>query len=357
MEPTTDLLNGALVVAAIAAVLLLVVLFTVTLVRAGRRRRWGDNREAWLATLGELMTAEGAEIGPETAAGESKVASLSRRDQVSTVSDLTGQLTDGTARRVLESGGSAQLAATAARWTSSSRWWRRLHGVRTLNLMGADEPDLLRLVDDRHPQVRAEAAAWVARHPTDAGLDRLFALLDDQVALCRFAAEDALLVAGRAALPALLRYLQSDQSARRETAFRLASHHGGIELGAVAVHGCADRRPTVRAAAAQLLTATADPRAAEVLISLLDDADPRVRSAAAHGLGALEHWQAAGLLRARLSDPVWEVSRAAAGGLRALGPAGRLYLRRATTDVDEAVAGMASHVLELPAFAVEARES
>src|SRR5206468_12969161 len=84
------------------------------------------------------------------------------------------------------------------------RWWRRLRGLRLLTLSGAFDPAAVALLDDRHEEVRAAAAAWATAHGDDAIVERLVAMIDDERPLCRFAAKSALLQLGRPAVAPLV---------------------------------------------------------------------------------------------------------------------------------------------------------
>jgi len=104
----------------------------------------------------------------------------------------------------------------------------------------------------------------------------------------------------------------------------------------------------VRAQAASLLAAVAGDKAEQALLGLLHDPSEPVRVAATHGLGVVRSWALAPNLARQLSDPSWDVRREAALALRSLGPAGRLYLRRALVSPDPYAADMAHQVLDLP---------
>jgi HEAT repeat protein len=106
--------------------------------------------------------------------------------------------------------------------------------------------------------------------------------------------------------------------------------------------------PTVRRSAAQLLARTGGQRAAAALVRLIRDPDASVRAGAAAGIGVLGHWPAAPALAIALEDESWDVRSAAAGSLRRLGPAGRIYLRRAVGGPDQFAADISRQVLEFP---------
>jgi HEAT repeat protein len=104
----------------------------------------------------------------------------------------------------------------------------------------------------------------------------------------------------------------------------------------------------VRRGAAQVLARTGGQPAAATLIHLIRDPDASVRASAAAGIGVLGHWPAAPALATALQDASWDVRRAAAVSLRRLGPAGRIYLRRAVGGPDRFAADISRQVLEFP---------
>jgi HEAT repeat protein len=335
-----------------AAAFVILVMLALMVTASGRRTALRRNamREAWLR---QVVPRIGDEKDAPESGAEHDAAGLGRDDRwaITTISRLTGQLSGQSAERLLATKGDAHARAAAQRWCRSRRPWRRVQGVRALNLLQAAQPDLTYMLGDPRPEVRTEAAAWVATHPTTDGIRRLLAMLGDDQGRCRWAASDALLRLGAEAVDPLGAHLDTDPP-RLDEALRLAAQIATPALLAPALRACANPGAAVRAAAAQAVTAVGGEPAVEALTSLLRDNDAEVRAAAARGLGDLECWTRAAEVADLLYDPVWAVRRSAAATLRALGPVGRLHLRRALTDADPRAAEIAQHVVDLPEVAV-----
>lgn len=348
-------LRTLLAVELIAFGVLALVAVTVTALGSRRVRQRSIARRAWLAGLTPLVDGAGAverRGGDEALVGAALLEGANRAERILEVSRLASQLTGTTARAVVLASGGPEMLDATQRWTRNRRWWRRLRGVRTLTLLRSDQPDLTALLTDRNADVRAEVAAWIATHPTPERVDRLVTLLDDPDAGCRWAAQDALLRCGRLAVAPLAEHLASGP-ARPAEALEVAAGLADPLLLQATLEGCADERVEVRREAVGSATAIGGERAAEVLRGLLVDPDARVRARAAAGLGLLEHWPAQADLAAALHDTSWEVRRAAAGALDALGPVGRIRLRRATQDPDPRTVEIATHVLDLACVSPE----
>lgn len=95
------------------------------------------------------------------------------------------------------------------------------------------------LLGDRHPEVRAEAAAWACEHPSPHVVDPLVGLLADPHPRCRFTAKDALLRVGGAAVAPVARRLARPSGPggsrrlrrrRRAPCFRLVRGLAGANL-------------------------------------------------------------------------------------------------------------------------------
>ena len=352
---TVDLwvLQVALLITCGLVVGLTVALVALTARRAHQRTARRALRERWLATLAPAFEPDRQQLVPSRA-----LESLSEREQVATVTTVLSQLSAETFGQVRRASGAADLVAAGRRWLTSRRWWRRLQGVRTLVLLGEPVPEAVRLLDDPHPDVRAEAAALVTIGPVgDEALHRLVQMLGDPVLRCRFAAEEALLAIGAPVTDALVAALGAEESAATPAMLRIASRIASPPLLSPALTLDHADDPATRAGAADVLGTIGGDRAATALRELLNDPQAMVRAAAARSLGSLGEWASAPLLAARVKDPSWDVRRAAAGALRSLGPAGRMYLRRSAGSADPAEAQMAQHVLDLPEIAVNLRAS
>ncbi len=337
-----------------AAAFVMLVTLALMVTASGRRTALRRNalREAWLRRVlprigGETDAPDGSSRG----SAETPTLGTDDRWAITTISRLTGQLSGQSAERLLATKGEARARMAAQQWCRSRRSWRRVQGIRALNLLQVAVPDLTYLLGDRRPDVRTEAAAWVAMHPTTRGINQLLTMLGDDEGRCRWAASDALLRLGARSVDPLRAYLDTDPP-RLDEALRLAAQLATPALLAPALRESHHRRPAVRAAAAHALAAVGGEPAVDALTRMLQDDDAEVRAAAARGLGDLECWTRAAEVADLLYDPVWAVRRSAAATLRSLGPVGRLHLRRALTDADPRAAEIAKHVVDLPEVAV-----
>jgi len=236
----------------------------------------------------------------------------------------------------------------AARRCRSRRWWHRLLGVRLYGLLGGGEDLVPARLGDAHPLVREAAVRWVARHPRPALAEALVTMLDDPERRCRLAAVDALIRLGATAAEPLVAYLSRVVCPGRALALEVATGLADARFLGPGLRAACDADPVVKAEAASLLAAVAGGEAEQALLGLLHDASEPVRVAATRGLGVVSSWALAPDIARQLSDPGWDVRREAALALRRLGPAGRLYLRRALADPDPYAADMARQVLDLP---------
>ena len=227
-------------------------------------------------------------------------------------------------------------------------WWRRLEAARVLTLFAVDDAVMLRLLRDRHPLVRAQAAEWAANSPTLAVIEALLELLADAERVSRFTVQDTLVRMGRSAVEPLGAYIGSHEGPGVVAGLLVASGLGDARLLPAALARCRDAEPDVRAVAARVVGRLGGHDSAEALIGLLADPAPEVRSQAAAGLGRIGHWPAGPLLVPLLRDSHWIVRREAGMALRALGAPGILLLRRSLTDRDRFAADMARQVLDLP---------
>ena len=322
---------------ALAAVVLLAGHATVV---AWRARRLEPRLRAARATF----DATPGDDGPVLDA----VLSLPVAWQIRLFADLARALSGERLRRLSALAGRAGLIGRAERWCRRGRWGRRLRGARLLTALDAGERTMPSLLDDRRPEVRAQAAEWAGARRDRKLIVRLIGLLDDPETVCRFAVKDALLRIGGPVVPELARHLSTSSGGHLHDALDVASGVADPRLLEVALrHGCSPD-PGLRARSARLLAAIGGQQAAERLAELLADEDAAVRAAAAAGVGRVGHWRAASALHACLADPAWEVRLAAATALSSLGAPGRLLLRRALAHPDPFARDMARHLVELP---------
>jgi hypothetical protein len=278
----------------------------------------------------------------------SLLVGLPRSARLRLLGDLSPSVAGADRDRLRAAADAAGLLRWAARAGRSRRWTRRLRGARVFTLLGGGHESMAPLLDDRRPEVRAQAAEWAAEEPQREIVAHLVDLLNDDRTLCRFTVRDSLLRIGAHALPPLADRLAEADGARAARALEVAVWLPDARLLEPAMRLAADAHPPTRALAAQLLGALGGNPATELLIALLDDPSPRVRGAAARALGAAHHWPAAARLAEALRDPTWEVRRAAGLALHDVGAPGHLMLRRTLASEDRFAADMAELVLALP---------
>ncbi len=228
------------------------------------------------------------------------------------------------------------------------RWTRRLRGARILSQLDVADPLVLKLLADRHPAVRAQAAEWAAAQPSIEVISAMLELLADPATQARFAVQNALLRMGNVITGPLSTFLETHSDRAAEAGLRVAESVAESRFLTSALRLSRAEDVGVREAAAKLLGAIAGAEAAARLVEMLADGESHVRAAAASALGRMHYWQAGSQLAERLRDERWRVRREAGLALRAIGAPGTLFLRRALKGDDRFAADMAQQVLDLP---------
>jgi hypothetical protein len=228
------------------------------------------------------------------------------------------------------------------------RWTRRLRGARILSRLDVADRLVLKLLADRHPAVRAQAAEWAAAQPSVEVISAMLELLADPATQARFAVQNALLRMGNVIAGPLSTFLETHSDRAAEAGLRVAESVAEPRFLTSALRLSRAEDVGVREAAAKLLGAIAGAEAAARLVEILTDGDSHVRAAAASALGRMHYWQAGSQLAERLRDERWRVRREAGLALRAIGAPGTLLLRRAVKGDDRFAADMAQQVLDLP---------
>lgn len=231
----------------------------------------------------------------------------------------------------------------------SRRWSRRLYAARVLTAFGVRSDSVAMLLQDRAPEVRAQAATWAAVAPSEATTELLLTMLDDSDGLCRFAAQDALVRISSPAVPGLVDILVTGSGPLTERAVAVAGTIGDDRFSAALTALTADPSPEVRSVAATALAGIGDPTGEVTLIGLLSDESAVVRRAAARALATLGCWPASPSIETLLNDDVWAVRREAALALSALGPIGQVLLRANAQGAGRS-AVMAVQILEINAL-------
>ena len=264
---------------------------------------------------------------------------------------IAPQTSGSGAAAITELADRAGVTAQAARWCTSRRWWRRLHGARVFTAIGGGGQHVSRLLQDRNADVRAQAAEWATAHPTHDVIVRLISLMGDAESLPRFAAQDSLLRMGTPVVEPLAQALEAADDADPSfllLALKVARGLANLRFLEVALELSRHEDPDVRSGAAALLGAIGGDEAAGRLLELTGDPGAQVRAGAVAALGALGHWPASTVLVRLMRDLSWDVRRAAALALRSLGAPGELQLRRLLSDGDRFAADIARQTLDLP---------
>jgi HEAT repeat protein len=274
------------------------------------------------------------------------------REQLALLVGLTSQLGGTEQERLEDLAQNLGLLEAATSACSSAIWWERLHGVRTLLLLGTYDRIPMALVKDEHALVRAEAVRRWTDRPIE-GVPHLLRLIDDPSPVGRFAVQDALLRMGGAVAEPLAEYLEDPRSAGLEAGLEVAARLAHPSHHAVAQKLSTTSSSSVRARAASLLGALGGEQGGRRLLEMLSDSEPEVRQAALRALGRLGEWSVAPQVAALLSDEDWHVRRAAALASLSLGSAGQLFLSKISRETSEAGV-MARYALSLPESAREA---
>lgn len=289
------------------------------------------------------------------------VAHLSRRDiwrlkhlpfqaEIKLFSALDRTVSSTERKRVTDLLHEAGLVGRAERRCRDRVWWKRLHAVRLLTLIGGGESVVPALLGDPSPVVRAQASDWAADHPTPGRVQALLGLLDDPSGLCRFKAANALVQIGALSAEPLAAYITAAQRSERSLLAGLGVAEGIADprfltpATALSTHTL----ETVRVGSARVLGNLGGAEGTDALQRMLVDQAPTVRAAAARALGVIGHWPAAPAMANLLRDRAWVVRHSAGLALRALGSPGRLFLQEMTTDEDRFAADMARQALDLP---------
>lgn len=274
------------------------------------------------------------------------LAHLPLAEQMRAFREVGGSLAGAERERLRAVAADLGLVARAESATRDRRWWRRLEGLRALGVVSAAVPGILRLVDDPHHLVRAQAIELAAEQPSEEVIERLVAHLYDPARVCRFAVHDSLLRIGASAVPALVGALARGGAGTAEP-LGVARWVGDSRLSAPAVRLTAHSDARVRAHAATLLGRLGGEGGVATLRGMLADPEADVRAAAARALGRLGVSAAAAQLAEALRDEAWSVRREAAIALTKLGPAGEVLLREAVGRDDAYASDIARNALDL----------
>ena len=338
---SVDLIIVVLTIIGTGIAAVLVTVAVSSLVRAHRIRMepsLGDARQAIVEAL------SGGDA--ETDRAFSVLSRFSDRYVAEVMLDMAPSVT-GTSRSVMvvlgERTGMLRHARIGVR---RRRWSTRLYSARVLSAFGVETEELPRLMTDRSPEVRAQAAAWAVIAPKDESLAGLIGLLGDTDGLCRFAAQDALIRIGLPASDSLISALDRVDGEVTQRILEVATAMGDGRFYRPAVELVENPSPETRALAAAVLARTGSPQAGPELVRLLEDPSEVVVLAAAVGIAKLAYWPGCVEIEPLLSHPSWELRRQAGVTLLALGAPGVILLRSAAPGEGPA-AEIATQALQL----------
>jgi hypothetical protein len=308
------------VVTAIVAVLTTVAVSSYTQVRRLRQEpSFGDVRATVIAAVSGDDVHAGVALG--------RLNQLSERYVVRVMLDLAPSVSGASRAALVSLADQIGLLGRAQRGVRSRRWSTRLYSARVLTALGVESEDLYRLLIDRAPEVRAQAAVWCVMTPTQVAIERLIGLLDDPDGQVRFTAQDSLVRIGLPASDALVSALASVEGPEAARLLRVAVALGDERLYPRAVELTRDPSSETRVLAVSVLARTGDPGAGPTLVSMLDDPSDDVVLAAAAGLGKLAYWPAAAEVEDLLDRPSWALRNQAGSTLLELGAPGAILLR------------------------------
>jgi HEAT repeat protein len=334
----------------VTAATVLVVLFAATLVVWLAHAAWATVRQRRVAALRPpaLQALATAIRDGNSWPAIDALSTLNREARAGAVVDMAFTVAGDQRERLNSLVRETGIWRRAIGWAVSRLWSRRLRAARLFALFGSgSETQGDYLLDDPRADVRAQTAEWAGGHASAARTDRLVRMLADDDPRCRFAAREALIRSGRAAIPPIRERLEAADGESLPDLLAVAAALAVPEFLPSGIELCRSPDPATRAGAATLAGATGGPDAVAALSNLLRDPSPRVRIAAVQGLGSLGHWQAAGPVAGLLEDETWAVRRAAALALDRMGPTGALLLNRAAREGSPATADTARYALGL----------
>jgi hypothetical protein len=264
--------------------------------------------------------------------GVRKLIALPAATRLKVFEEVAGTASGAERLRLAEVAALTDVTKQAERLTRSTRASSRVRGVRILSLTGAAHKKILRLLYDRMPEVRIEAARWAADHPEPAVVWGLLEMLNDSDEACRTAARESLKKLGSVTVEALDRALTRIRRPFKERGLvgvlEVAASVGDPRLVETVIAFCDHTSPAVRESAVRALGAMGGSLVGGVVDRLLKDEDARVRTAAATATGRIGRWRSSARLADLLGDSDEDVRAAAAVALKALGAPGVLMLRR-----------------------------
>jgi HEAT repeat protein len=285
------------------------------------RRLWLERRERrWRAATARVRPAVLALIDGDATPGEGMkgierdaFAALLGRYAVALRGDARDRIT-----RWLENDGAVDRELERL---CSRRGWRRAQAAFSLGDMGSTRAvtALVAGLEDSSRDVRAAATRSLGRlQATEAIEPTIHAGIDRRVP--RSVVSAAALELGPPVVPELIPLLDHERPTVRAAAAELI---GLLDVSGNAgplVASLRDSSPEVRTAAALALERVADEAATQELVEALADNDPAVRAAAAAALGAIGDGESVDALLRVAREDVFEPARAAAHAAARIDP-------------------------------------
>jgi len=299
---------------------------------AGRRtlRRAGDRRRRALsADVRPLVLELAAGDGPEAAEAEQRLAALDERTWRAVEPEVTALLLKvrGDNHALLVSVLDRRGAVSRAVRALSSR--SAVRRARAAELLGSTRrrtvvPDLVRLLGDRDPDVRQVAARALGRIGSDRAATALLDAVGDPGDVPPRIVAAALLRIGSGAHPALVTALDGPDPLRRAVAADIAGLDGAVAaVPALLRRLQTDEEIEVRIRTARALGRIGSPAGLDALLAATDGARrTALRTVAVKALGDLGSPRAVPRLVELLEDPAHRIAGNAATALVRCGPRG-----------------------------------
>ncbi len=306
-----------------------------------RQRFVERRRKRVLSVIGVVLF----ETEDQAEAVYDQVSDLSRRALLDVLQNLAVDLDGQAQQRVRRLVRTTGLEQFIRRRCDARRWRIRIQAAQLHHLVDHPDFDRRRLLEDRHPMVRARAAEALTPAQAAAQLDVLLPMLSAPDTVVRLAAQSAVLAAGPAAVPRLVKRLRSTIDDPLSLLEVVANLSDPRLLEALAPH-VSSPDPRARMLIAQALGNDAGVGGVDVLHELLHDPDETVRATAIDALARLDALASANRIAHLLGDPSFLVRRTAGAALDRLGATGRLALRRSLESEDRFARDMARQVLD-----------
>ena len=309
---------------------------------AHRRRRVAREAEVRAALFRTLdQPDESARIIDDLVASDRKLLEAKAR---AVLPALWGEDRE-TLARLLESRGATDAARRQCR---SRRATARVAGCRLLGDVGSYYAvlDLVPLLDDPRPAVRAAAAVALGRLGQPSAVGALIGAVEGDDCLPVDAAADAIQHIRDWPVSQLQPCLSDASESVRAVAVELLGRIQAVDSVSALVGMLAgDPAAAVRVRAARALGRIGSPRGVHPLIECVKSGPPVLQAEAAAALGRLGATAAVPVLRTTLLSSSPDLSRAAATALGAIAPEGVDLLREIADDVHHPARTTARRVL------------